>query len=331
MPLWFANHRGIFIGQAMRILFTADIHIKLGQKNVPVDWARARYTELFSQLKIMQSQCDLFVIGGDIFDRLATMEELEIYFQFLDTIIVDTIIYAGNHEAAKKNTTWLSNLKNISTKANPLVRVIDDFYTHKEVDFVPYNKLKELENTVYSFSENVLCTHVRGEIPPHVKPEVDLNLFNRWRTVLAGDLHSYENSQRNILYPGSPVTTSFHRNLASSGVIFLDTNTHEHDWVELNLPQLIRKKIQAGEPMVATDYHHTIYEVEGDMAQLGETASSELLDKKIVRRGTDTELILDPAMTLRQEVNEYLSYVLELPESQVETVLQELDNHAVRF
>jgi DNA repair exonuclease SbcCD nuclease subunit len=331
MPLWFANHRGIFIGQAMRILFTADIHIKLGQKNVPVDWARARYTELFSQLKTMQSQCDLFVIGGDIFDRLATMEELEIYFQFLDTIIVDTIIYAGNHEAAKKNTTWLSNLKNISTKANPLVRVIDDFYTHKEVDFVPYNKLKELENTVYSFSENVLCTHVRGEIPPHVKPEVDLNLFNRWRTVLAGDLHSYENSQRNILYPGSPVTTSFHRNLASSGVIFLDTNTHEHDWVELNLPQLIRKKIQAGEPMVATDYHHTIYEVEGDMAQLGETASSELLDKKIVRRGTDTELILDPAMTLRQEVNEYLSYVLELPESQVETVLQELDNHAVRF
>lgn len=315
----------------MRILFTADIHIKLGQKNVPVEWARSRYRELFSQLKTLQTQCDLFVVGGDIFDRLATMEELELYFEFLSTIDVETIIYAGNHEAAKKNTTWLSNLKNVSNLVNPRVRIIDDFYTYKGVDFVPYNKLKELENTIYTFNENVLCTHVRGEILPHVKPEVNLNLFNRWRTVLAGDLHSYENSQRNILYPGSPLTTSFHRNLASSGVIFLDTNTHHHDWVELNLPQLIRKKIQAGEPMVATDYHHTIYEVEGDMAQLGETASSELLDKKIVRRSTDTELILDPTMTFRQEVQEYLTYVLELPESQVETILQELDNHAVRL
>lgn len=315
----------------MKLLFTADIHIKLGQKNVPVEWARSRYDRLFSLLKGLQTRCDLFVVGGDIFDRLATMDELEIYFQFLDTIVVDTIIYAGNHEAAKKNTTWLSNLKNVTTKVNPLVRIIDDFYTYKGVDFVPYNKLKELENTIYTFDENVLCTHVRGEIPPHVKPEVDLDLFNRWRTVLAGDLHSYENSQRNILYPGSPVTTSFHRNSTSSGVILLDTSTHKHEWLELDVPQLIRKTIQAGEPMVATDYHHTIYEVEGDMAQLGETASSELLDKKIVKRSTDTELILDPTMTLQQEVHEYLSYVLQLPEPQIETVIQELNNHALQI
>jgi len=236
-----------------------------------------------------------------------------------------------NHEAAKKNTTWLSNLKNVTDLVNPKVRIIDDFYTYKGVDFVPYNRLKELENTVYRFSENVLCTHVRGEIPPHVKPEVDLDLFTRWKTVLAGDLHSYENSQRNILYPGSPVTTSFHRNMVNSGVILLDTDTHEHEWLELELPQLIRKTIQAGEPMPATEYHHTIYEVEGDMTQLGEMATSELLDKKIVRRNTDTELILDPTMTLQQEVHEYLSYVLELPEPQIETIIQELNNHAIQF
>jgi DNA repair exonuclease SbcCD nuclease subunit len=315
----------------MKILFTADVHIKLGQKNVPLEWARGRYHRLFGLLKSLQARCDLFVVGGDIFDRLATMEELELYFEFINTICVETIIYAGNHEAAKKNTTWLSNLKNVTQKVNPLVRIIDDFYTYKGVDFVPYNKLKELENTVYTFDENVLCTHVRGEIPPHVKPEVDLDIFKRWRTVLAGDLHSYENSQRNILYPGSPVTTSFHRNSTSSGVILLDTSTHKHDWIELDVPQLIRKTIQAGEPMIATDYDHTIYEVEGDMAQLGETAASELLDKKIVKRSTDTELILDPTMTLQQEVHEYLSYVLQLPEPQIETVIQELNNHALHI
>lgn len=315
----------------MKLLFTADIHIKIGQKNVPVEWAKSRYNNLFSQLAAQQAKADLFVVGGDIFDRLATMDELEVYFNFLDTIVIDTIIYAGNHEAAKKNTTWLSNLKNVTTKVNPLVRIVDDFYTYKGVDFVPYNRLKELENTIYTFDENVLCTHVRGEIPPHVHPEVNLDLFNRWTTVLAGDLHSYENSQRNILYPGSPVTTSFHRNMVNSGVILLDTNTHEHEWVELELPQLIRKTIQAGEPMPATDYHHTIYEVEGDMTQLGDMASSDLLDKKIVKRSTDTELILDPTMTLQQEVHEYLSYVLELPEPQIHTVLQELNNHAIQL
>lgn len=315
----------------MKLLFTADIHIKIGQKNVPVEWAKSRYNNLFSQLAAQQAKADLFVVGGDIFDRLATMDELEVYFNFLDTIVIDTIIYAGNHEAAKKNTTWLTNLKNVTTKVNPLVRIVDDFYTYKGVDFVPYNRLKELENTIYTFNENVLCTHVRGEIPPHVHPEVDLDLFNRWTTVLAGDLHSYENSQRNILYPGSPVTTSFHRNMVNSGVILLDTNTHEHEWVELELPQLIRKTIQAGEPMPATDYHHTIYEVEGDMTQLGDMASSDLLDKKIVKRSRDTELILDPTMTLQQEVHEYLSYVLELPESQIHTVLQELNNHAIQL
>lgn len=315
----------------MKILFTADIHIKIGQKNVPVEWARARYRDLFSQLKTLQTKCDLFVVGGDIFDRLATMEELELYFEFLSTINVETIIYAGNHEAARKNTTWLTNLKNVTDLVNPKVKIVDDFYTYKGVDFVPYNRLKELENTIYRFTENVLCTHVRGEILPHVKPEVDLNLFNRWKTVLAGDLHSYENSQRNILYPGSPVTTSFHRNLVNSGVILLDTDTHEHSWIELELPQLVRKTIQAGEPMPPTSYHHTIYEVEGDMTQLGEMATSELLDKKIVKRSTDTELILDPTMTLQQEVHEYLSYVLQLPDPQIETVIQELNNYAVQL
>ena len=36
------------------ILFTADWHIKLGQKNVPKDWAIARYRRLF---KAIDSVC----------------------------------------------------------------------------------------------------------------------------------------------------------------------------------------------------------------------------------------------------------------------------------
>ena len=56
-----------------------------------------------------------------------------------------------------------------------------------------------------------MFTHVRGEIPPHVKPEVDLDMFEDFPVVFAGDLHAHSNTQRNIVYPGSPMTTSFHR------------------------------------------------------------------------------------------------------------------------
>ncbi len=313
----------------MKVLFTADLHIKLGQKNVPVPWARNRYHALFDQLAKHYDSVDLMVVGGDIFDKLPTMDELEIFFDFVASINVRTIMYAGNHEALKKNTTFLSNLYRVVTKLNSSVSIIDDFYTDEQsgIDFIPYNKLKEYHPADYDFNGDILCTHVRGEIPPHVKPEINLELLDRWKVVLAGDLHSYDNCQRNILYPGSPVTTSFHRNNVDTGFIILDTDTLDHKWVKLDLPQLIRKTIKAGELMPATDFDHTIYEIEGDMSELHNIENSDLLDKKVLKRETDTALILDPTMTLHQEVEEYLYYVLNLNEQAVHNVLKELSNH----
>jgi hypothetical protein len=312
----------------MKVLFTADVHIKLGQKNVPVDWAKNRYNMLWSQLQVIQSECDLFVIGGDVFDKLPNMEELETYFDLVNSCNINTIIYAGNHEAVKKDTTFLSNLKQVTNRLNPLVTVIDDYYTMENMDFIPYNKLKEFEKAPHLVHSDICFTHVRGEIPPHVKPEMDLTIFDRWKLVLAGDLHSYENSQLNILYPGSPVTTSFHRHSVDTGVIILDSITLEHEWRKLQLPQLIRKTVGVDDPKPATDYDHTIYQVEGDMQELGELEDSDLIDRKVIKRDTDSALILDPEMSMAEEVKEYLTYILELPETTIENVLKEFQNHA---
>lgn len=201
-------------------------------------------------------------------DRLPTMEELEVYFDLVSVFTKPTIIIDGNHEATKKGATFLSYLKNATTRLNPKVSIIDECSTLPDysLDIIPYCRLKEFEKLGGNFTEKILVTHVRGEIPPHVKPEVDLSIFDRWEVVLAGDLHSYENSQRNILYPGSPMSTSFHRNPVDNGVIILDTDTLKHEWISLGLPQLLRKTINAGEPMPATTYDHTIYEVSGDLA-----------------------------------------------------------------
>lgn len=312
----------------MKILFTADIHIKLGQKGVPVDWAVNRYEMLLDRLWELQEQSDVFIIGGDVFDKLPNMEELEIYFNLVASCKIPTFIYSGNHEALRKNTTFLSSLKTVTNKLNSAVTILDDYHSWENIDFIPYNKLKDYSTEKKPFTGSILCTHVRGEIPPHVKPEMPLELFDNWKVVLAGDLHSYDNCQRNILYPGSPVTTSFHRSIVDTGVIILDSESLEHTWSKLELPQLLRKTVKAGEPTPQTDYHHTVYEVEGDISELGVLEDSDIIDKKVLKRELDTALILTPDLTLEQEVQEYLTYVLQVNEKSVEKALLELSNYA---
>jgi hypothetical protein len=312
----------------MQVLFTADIHIKLGQKNVPIDWAKNRYNLLWEQLATQQAKADLFVIGGDVFDKLPSMEELEVYFDLVANCNIPTFIYSGNHEAVKKSTTFMTNLAKATNKMNRKVIIIDDYYSDYGIEFVPYNKLKDFEdNNPWPEGGQILCTHVRGAIPPHVTPEVNLEIFSGWDVILAGDLHSYENCQLNILYPGSPVTTSFHRQPVDTGVILLDTETLEHKWLKLELPQLIRKTVAVDDPKPSTDYHHTIYQVEGDMQELGQLEDSDLIDRKIIKRTSDVELMLSNDMTLVQEVKEYLQYILNLPEDVIERATNELQNH----
>lgn len=319
----------------MKVLFSADHHIKLNTKNIPNEWAINRFNMLFDELHKLEKEVDMHILGGDFFDKLPNMQELELYFKFIAGCNIPTYIIPGNHEALKKDTTFLTHLKDVTSRINSNVTIVDDFLTLASpvdlsaiIDFIPYNKLKEYEKDQRKFNASILVTHVRGDIPPHVKAEVPLELFECWKVVLAGDLHSYSNSQRNILYPGSPITTSFHRSNTSTGVIVLDTDTLDHTWVELDLPQLIRKTIKPGEPMVATSPDHTIYEIEGDMAELSTIEDHELIDKKVVKRSIDTTLILSPEMTIEQEISEYLNYVLELPDETIQEVIKTYHDNA---
>ena len=67
------------------ILFTADWHIKLGQKNVPTSWACTRYQMFYEQVQeaIDEHGVTLHIIGGDLFDRVPSMDELTLYFDFV--------------------------------------------------------------------------------------------------------------------------------------------------------------------------------------------------------------------------------------------------------
>ena len=315
------------------ILFTADWHIKLGQKNVPRDWAINRYHMFFQQVHELEMQCNMHIIGGDLFDRLPNMEELELYFEFISNVKIPTLIYDGNHEATKKNKTFFTQLKKVTRDINPLVKVVDMSYYDNDYGFgvLPYADLHR-KNAIELFkTDRPLFTHVRGEIPPHVKPEVDLDRFEDFPVVFAGDLHAHSNTQRNIVYPGSPMTTSFHRTEVKTGYLLINPNDWSWIWEPFDLPQLIRKTVSDPSEMVPTDYHHTIYEIEGDMQELANVKNNDLLDKKVVKRNTEATLIIDNEMTLEEELVEYLTYILEISEEQIPNIIGVFNDYSAKI
>ena len=312
------------------ILFTADWHIKLGQKNVPVDWAVKRYNEFFDQVHKQASTCDMHIIGGDLFDRIPSMDELALYFSFVRNVKKPTIIFDGNHEATRKNRTFFSQLKQPTRDINPLVNIVDISYVDEDLGFgvLPYADLHRKGSIEHFNPYEPLFTHVRGEIPPHVKPEVDLDRFNDFPVVFAGDLHAHSNTQRNIVYPGSPMTTSFHRQEVETGYLLINPKDWSWNWWPFTLPQLIRKTVTKAEDMVPTSYHHTIYEIEGDIQELATVENSELLDKKVIKRNTETSLVIEKDMTLEDELVEYLNYILQIPEEETFNILRTYNDYA---
>lgn len=302
----------------MKILFSADWHIKIKKKNIPKDWAINRYRMLFSEIHDITSEgVDLHIIGGDIFDSMPTLEELTLFFEFVTNVNIHTIIYDGNHEATKRGETFLVLLKEIVENMNSKVNIVDGIQAYKGIDFIPYTHLKTFKPD--DFHNKILCTHVRGNIEPHVREEIDLNLLKRWDVVLAGDLHSYANSQRNILYPGSPLSTSFHRSNITNGVILFDTGSLSHDFVPLGLPQLLRKTVDTEKEMVPTSPDHTIYELVGNTIDVA-NVENELLDKKIIEK--DTEATLDLAnKSIEEELMTYFTEVMKLKTEQAKEAL----------
>ena len=313
------------------ILFTADWHIKLGQKNVPVDWALNRYRMFFDQLKELENKVSLHIIGGDLFDRRPTLEELELYFEFVRNVRVLTLIYAGNHEATKKGKTFFSNLKEVTQALNPLVHIITEVYEQDKFIIVPYEFINQKGIWDTLDKSKVIFSHIRGEIPPHVKPEIDLDLISDFSTVYLGDLHSHSNTQRNMVYPGSPMVTSFHRSKTPTGYLLIDSDDlTSWTWHEFDLPQLIRKTVTSEDDIVPTDFDHTIYEIEGDLGSLKKVNNSELLDKKVVKRVSETALILNN-MSISEEVIEYLLYVLEIDEADVKEAISKLNDYTSKI
>jgi DNA repair exonuclease SbcCD nuclease subunit len=314
----------------MKVLFTADLHIRIGQKNIPRPWAIKQYEIMFNEIdRVFKEQdCELEVHGGDIFDKVPTMEELSVYIGYLwRDAKRSRLIYDGNHEATKKGDTFLKYIQPMIPELCALASGAyegnwwNSVFDRAGMDVLPYTDLHKLKSI--KAKHPILFTHVRGEIPPHVKPEVNLSLFEKWEIVFAGDLHAHSNSQRNIVYPGSPRTVTFHRNEVKLGVIVFDTEDVQNwEWHEIKVPQLIRKTINDPNDMVKTDFHHTIYELTGNVLDLAKIdKDSDLLDKKIIYNEQPASLDLAD-MTIEEELEQYLGQITRLSKPEIEDVME---------
>ena len=116
------------------------------------------------------------------------------------------------------------------------------------------------------------------------------------------------------------MSTSFHRNTIKTGYLVIDDDWN-WTWHEFNLPQLYRKTVTSPDEMVPTMFDHTIYEIEGDVTDLANIKNSELLDKKLLRKTSESTLALQKEMSIEEELVLYFTEVLNLDKTKISKII----------
>ncbi len=301
----------------MKILSVADIHINLHKKKIPYEWQVNRFTMLFSKLLELEKECDVTVISGDIFDKKPEPDEICLFLSYANAVKKPTLAIPGNHEASTKGKSFLEYFEQDNVINN------SNFYlstTNKRIEVAgqtfqlfPYGEM-QVRNIPKAVEGDILVTHIRGEVPPHITPEFDFEKLRPWNLVLLGDLHfNHKYKDYPVYYPGSPLNTTFDRDSSRSyGVDIITLNSDKDytvEFVDLDLPKLIRKTVEAGTTLTADPIHHIVYEVTGSIDKLSKVQNHELLDKKIADKPQENSKLDLVNKSLPEELSLYLDFI----------------------
>jgi DNA repair exonuclease SbcCD nuclease subunit len=301
----------------MKILCSADWHILLHKKKVPYDWQVNRFKSMFRKLIALEQEVDVHIIAGDVFDKKPQPDEVCLFLTYINAVTVPTYIIPGNHEATKKGESFLEFFTQKNAIKNNLVRIITKNeqvkFKNASFCFFPYGEM-QTNNLPVCYPDDILVTHIRGEVPPHVTPEYDFDNLRGWHLILLGDLHfNHKYKDFPAYYPGSPLNVTFDRDPSRTyGVDIIDYKSpkdYSVSFHDLNLPKLLRKTIKVGDEMTQDNVNHTIYEVTGSVDELSKVSNSELLDKKIAS-STVKDSILDlKNKSIYEELELYLEHI----------------------
>lgn len=301
----------------MKILSSADWHINLHKKKVPYTWQKNRFQKLFNGLLELEKQCDVHIISGDVFDKSPQPDEVALLLSFLNRVTIPTYIVDGNHEATAKGKTFLTFFEEDYAVNNNNIHIITA-NTNCEIlgqvfQFFPYTAVSKKDVPAY-IKDSILVTHIRGDVPPHISAEMDLELIKPWKLVLLGDLHfRHKHEPYNMYYPGSPLNTSFDRDdnkkYGIDIVHFNNIDDYTVEFIDLKLPKLIRKTISSTGEMIEDGYNHIVYEVKGSIDELAKVQKTELLDKKIVEKASNNSTLDLKDKSLIEELELYLKHI----------------------
>lgn len=301
----------------MKILSVADIHINLHKKKIPYQWQVNRLNALFSKLLELEKSCDVTVVSGDIFDKKPEPDEICLFLSYANAVTKPTLAIPGNHEASTKGKSFLeyfeqekviNNNNFILSTTNKRVEVLGQGF-----QLFPYGEMQS-GNIPKHVEGDILVTHIRGEVPPHITPEFDFDKLSAWKLVLLGDLHfNHKYKEYPVYYPGSPVNTTFDRDdKREYGVDIIHFNSIDDytvEFVNLNLPKLVRRTVEAGAELKPHPVNHVVYEVTGSLDKLGMVQNHELLDKKIADKPQEHAKLQLINMTTSEELAAYLTFI----------------------
>ena len=300
-----------------KILCSADWHIILHKKKVPYEWQTNRFKQMFRKLIALEQSCDVHIIAGDIFDKKPEPDEICLFLSYINSVTIPTYIIPGNHEATRKGESFFEHFTQENAIKNENVHVFTRngraTVGSTSFQFFPYGEM-QIGNLPTYVEDDILVTHIRGEVPPHITPEYDFSLLSRWGLCLLGDLHfNHRYGDTNCYYPGSPLNTTFDRDdKRAYGVDIyniVDSHNYTREFHDLKLPKLLRRTISVGEEMTPDPVNHVVYEVTGSLDELAKIENSELLDKKMVEKPAEESTLDLKGKSTYEELEIYLNHI----------------------
>lgn len=275
----------------MIIDFITDIHFSLAKNP---EWETSRFLQLFKHLKHTDSE--IIILGGDIFNKKPTIQELKVFYEALAITEKRTIIIDGNHEAITLDSYVYDFIPKVGfeyVKDEVLSFFNDTVHLH----LVGHSGIANLPKPTLS-GKNYLFSHLRCTIPPFIKEEVPLEkIADGYDFVYLGDIHSACYSPYdNVVYAGQPYTSKFVRS-ETNGYLELTITpegiSHEHK--ELDLPCKIKYNIQVDNLTTLNDmmYDRHLYKVivsgtADELSTVGKAPKNSIYELSVITEDIDS-------------------------------------------
>jgi len=238
----------------VKVAVVSDVHINLRQNE---GFESSRVLLLADMLHA--KHYDLIVLNGDLLDSpRPTIKEIKLAQDFIDKLRTDVYLLDGNHEAidveGKTSTYDFLRMHHCDYVKDEVLYLQD-----KRIRSTAWSHLNSLTSPV---GADVLITHVRSAMPPHIEAERDMNFLNDYPLCILGDIHSQYSPTPNSHYTGSPYAVNFSSASPKGSYIELDLDGDvTWEYVNTDLPQKVKLSAKVAELESFTPDPYNLYKV----------------------------------------------------------------------